>query len=160
MTAYIRDAACNWQTVNNMYSQFVSQTEINGTGISNVTLAGQILKYDDGTCANYPPGANNTNTLITVSAITGQCLVPLVGGDSVATNPGPRPPGGLYNCADHMPLVNGSNATSFIKHIEDRCANTAQGCADGHVDNFYSGQTCFGVGDLPGSPYWTADTQQ
>lgn len=165
MTAYINDngAACNWQTVT-LRSQFVSQTENTGTGVSDVSMGNQVLKFDDGkTCyGNKPANANSTNILRAVSIIDGQCLVQLVGGDSTATNPGPRILGSQYNCADHMPLVNSSNANAFIKHIEDQCANTTDGCADGHVDNYSSSQACSAraVGDLPGSPYWTADDQK
>jgi hypothetical protein len=162
MTAYIHDAACNWQTVT-LRSTFVSQSENTGTGVSDVSLANQVLKYDDGSCAgNRPANANSTNTLRTVASITGQCNVTLTGGDSTATNPGPQILGSQYNCADHMPLVNGTNVNSFIKHIEDQCSNTAAGCADGHVDDYSSSQACSAnaVGDLPGSPYWTADDQQ
>ncbi len=78
----------------------------------------------------------------------------------MATNPGPfysNP----YGCADNLELVNSSNQNAYLKHVADQCANTSQGCADGHMDNYSSTQACSGraVGDLPGSPYWTVDDQ-
>lgn len=154
-TAYLYTSSCQWQTVT-LRSQFVSQAEINGTGIS---LNYGVLKYDDGRCASsYPQGANSGNSFLKVSSVTGQCNTALVGGDSVATNPGPfysNP----YGCGDNLQLVNSSNQNSYLKHVADQCANTTQGCADGHMDNFNSTPACSGVGDLPGSPYWTVDDQ-
>lgn len=48
---------------------------------------------------------------------------------------------------------------SYLKHVEDQCANTANGCADGHMDDYSATQQCSGVTDLQGSPYWTVDDQ-
>ena len=157
-TAYLYDGSCNWQTVT-LRSQFVSQTEINGTGVS--TTYG-VLKYDDGRCnANRPAGSTTGNSLLRVSSIAGQCNTTLTGGDSVATQPGPRDAITPHNCGDNMVLVNGSNANAFLKHVADRCANTATGCQDRHVDNYNSSAACNprAFGDLPGSPYWTVNSR-
>ena len=106
---------------------------------------------------NRPSGSTASNSLQEVSSITGQCNEPLIGGDSVATYPGPNDSGSKFNCDDNVELVNGSNVNSYLKHIRDRCLL----CSDGHVDNYSSTQACSGraVGDLPGSPYWTVDDQ-
>ncbi len=103
----------------------------------------------------HPP----TNSLRKVSANTGQCNAALVGGDSVATYPGPNDKGSKYNCGDDLTLVNAYNQNSYKKHVNDRCAGTAAGCLDGHMDNYSSSQACSGraVNDLPFSPLWTVD---
>ena len=148
-------SSCTWQA-QTLRSGFVSQTELNGSGRS---INYGWLKYDDGRCkSSYPSGANTSNSLLQVSSITGQCGTTLVGGDSVATNPGPYY-SNPYACGDNLELVNGSNQNAYLKHVEDQCANTAQGCADGHMDDYSAAQQCSGVTDLPGSPYWTVDDQ-
>ncbi|HKO04522.1 MAG TPA: hypothetical protein VJW51_07220 [Candidatus Acidoferrales bacterium] len=50
---------------------------------------------------------------------------------------------------------------AYLKHVADQCANTAQGCLDGHMDNYNSSQACSwrAFNDLPGSPYWTVDAK-
>ena len=123
-------------------------------------MANGALKYDLGSCnSTRPPGSNSANTVYAVNSITGQCGVTLVGSYSQATQPGPNDPGSKFNCGDDTSLVDSGNSNRYMKHIEDRCANTAQGCADGHIDNYSSTQLCSGslVGDLPGSPLWTVD---
>jgi hypothetical protein len=153
-TAYIYDSSCNFQTVT-LSSKFVSQAELNGTGVS---IGYGVLKYDNGSCngsPNRPTGATSANTLRKVASVTGQCNVALTGGDSVATYPGPNDPGSEFNCSDDVTLVDGGNQSAYHKHVEDRCPL----CSDGHIDNYSSVQACSSsaVGDLPGSPYWTVD---
>lgn len=59
-----------------------------------------------------------------------------------------------------MQLVTNSNGqNAYLKHILDASANTPQGCADGHVDDFNAGPVCAGLTDLPGTPFWTVDDQ-
>jgi hypothetical protein len=159
-TAYVFNANCQFTQVQ-LKSDFVSQTETNGTGIPIHSQQYPVLKYDDGRCKsspNKPPGADSTNSLLKVSSITGQCNHILTGGDAIATQPGPYY-ANPYLCDDNVELVNNSNQTSYHKHVEDQCPNTAQGCADHHMDNYSSAQGCTGrdVGDLPGTPYWTID---
>ena len=157
--AYVYDASCNWSQTQ-LRSDFMTQTTINGTGIR--VSNGGILKYDSGLCnSNRPAGSTASNSYLMVNSVTGSCGSPLTGGDAVATFLGPRDSGTPYGCGDNMILVNSSNVRAFLKHVLDRCAGTAQGCADGHVDNYNGSPWCSGasIGDLPGSPYWTADTQ-
>jgi hypothetical protein len=153
---YLATTSCVW-TTDSLSSQFVSQVEINGSGIS--AKHGPV-KYDLGSCPNRPAGSTSSNTLYLVPSITGQCNVPLVGGDSQATYPGPKDAGSKFNCGDDTTLVDAGNVNRYMKHIEDRCAGTAQGCLDGHIDNYSSAQGCSpkAVGyDLPLSPLWTVD---
>jgi len=158
-TAYLYTLpACQWSTAQ-LKSDFVSQTEENGSG---VTLNSGDVQADSGkNCnSNRPQGSNTSNSFVSVSSLLGQCGKPLVGGDSVATNPGPNVPGSPYNCGDNMELVNGNNQNSYLKHVLDQCSSDPKkGCGDGHVDDFSSTQQCSGLGDLPGSPYWSVDDQ-
>ena len=136
-------------------SDFVSQTYINGTGVSQ---SHGILKYST-SCTNYPPGANSQNSFLTVSNITGACNSTMTGGVSVATYPSPKV-GNPYGCGDNALLVTSSNTNEAVKDVVDYCPACSGGFngTNGHIDDYSSSQACSGngVGDL--GNYWTADT--
>jgi hypothetical protein len=154
--AWTYDNSCTFTAVQ-LKSDFVSQTEVNGTG---ALLHYGILKFDDGSCAgHYPPGANSSNSLRPVSSITGSCNTVLVGGDAVATNPNPVLITS-YKCGDNILLVTAGNGNQALKHALDYCpaCNTGYNGTNGHIDDYSSTQACSAhqVGDY--GNFWTADT--
>lgn len=156
-TAWLFNSACQFAPVP-LKSDFVVQTEVNGTGSS---LKYGILKFDDGSCkSHYPAGANSSNSLRPVSSITGACNTVLVAGDAVATNPSPNA-GTLYHCADDILLVTSSNTNQAIKHSADYCTSCASGFngTNGHIDDYSAAQACTakGVGDY--GNFWSANTK-
>lgn len=153
-TAWKFTAGCTFTQIQ-LRSDFVSQTYINGTGVS---LSNGILKYST-SCSNYPPGANAQNSFLSVSNITGACNTTLQGGVSVATYPSPNV-GNPYGCGDNILLVTSSNSNQAIKDAADYCPACSSGFngTNGHIDDFSSNQACTGNGVGDYGNYWTADT--
>lgn len=153
-TAWTFNSSCTFTQVS-LKSDFVSQTYINGTGVSQ---SHGILKYSK-SCTNYPQGANSQNSFLTVSSITGACNTTMVGGVSVATYPSPNV-GNPYGCGDDILLVTSSNTNEAVKNAADYCPACSGGFngTNGHIDDYSSSQACSGnaVGDL--GNFWTADT--
>jgi hypothetical protein len=153
-TAWTFNSSCTF-TQTSLKSDFLSQTYINGTGISQ---SHGILKYST-SCTNYASGANVQNSFLTVSSITGACNTAMSGGVSVATYPSPNV-GNPYGCGDNALLVTSSNTNEAIKDVADYCPACSGGLngTNGHIDDYSSSQACSGgaVGDL--GNFWTADT--
>ncbi len=158
MTAYTFDSSCHFTTVS-LNSTFVSQTELNGTGVSNNH---GVLKYDDRSCsAHYPTGANHNNSLRPVNSITGSCNMTLMNNDTVATFPNPAVIGGTFVCQDDILLVTSGNANQAVKHVGDSCpaCNSQFNGTNGHIDDYTSNHACqiHAINDY--GNFWTADTQ-
>jgi hypothetical protein len=139
-TAWVFNGGCTFTQVS-LKSDFVSQTYINGTGVS---LDNGILRYST-SCTNYPSGANSQNSFLTVSSITGACNTTLVGGVSVATYPSPNV-GNPYGCGDNILLVTSSNTNEALKDVADYCPACSSQFygTNGHIDDYSSSQACSG----------------
>jgi hypothetical protein len=157
-TAWIFNTSCNFTQVS-LKSDFVTQTYINGSGVS---LNYGSLQYNSGSLCSgsYPTGANTTNSFLQVTNIDGSCGTTVVGGDSVATYPNPAIVGGTYVCGDNILLVTSANTNQAIKHVADYCPACSAGFngTNGHIDNYNSSQACsaHNLGDY--GNFWTADT--
>ena len=151
-------SSCSFKPIS-LRSDFISQVYINGTGVSG---SYGILKYTPGTknqCA-YPAGANDSNTFLQVSSITGSCNT-MLDTSSVATNPNPVTDVTTFGCHDNLSLVTSANQLqSPLKFPEDFCfaCNSGFNGTNGHIDNYSSNPSCSGhsVGDY--GNFWTADS--
>ena len=149
--------ACNFTAVN-LVSSFVSQVNINGTGISTangILKAGAATSLRRSCRGHFPPGATLANSLLQVNAVIGSCNTALVAGSSVATHASL----GLA-CGDGLELVQTNNANLAAKERDDTCPACSGGFqgADGHIDSYSANQACsgHGVGDL--GRFWTVQT--
>ncbi len=158
-------------------SQFIQQTWINGTGISNkhgylknaaAFHLGDANHYGEG-CTNYPDdaigyGEQTGNTFVQVPAqVTGKCgeLVPgeSAAGPTIALS-GVKPVG----CNYMLNLDTGDHTTYTTRTITDICPDCNKlklnFGADGHVDSYTGSDACTGHDvnhDLPGSPFYTSN---
>jgi hypothetical protein len=150
-------SGCHFNPIT-LKSDFSSQVYLNGTGSSSNY---GILKYTPGRanqCA-YPAGADDSNTFLQVTSITGSCNKTL-DTSSVATYPNPVTDVTTFGCGDNLALITSANAQQARKYPEDYCPSCNSGFnnTNGHIDNYSTNQACssHAVGNY--GNYWTADT--
>ena len=143
-------------------SDFVYQTVLNGTGMSN---AYGLLKPLGITNARrlcgkgLPPGASSENTFVQVSTVTGSCNTQIAADHSVATFPNPNGANGtLYLvCDDSLNLDESDNTTDYTRGVADKCP----ACAGGHhIDSYTDNTACEAhgaIGDL--GNFYTSTTR-
>ena len=143
--AFIVTGNCNFSQTT-LKSDFQSQTNLNGTGMTDSQNAGVLLHTGTG-CSNFPPGANSSNSFTQVSSVTGSCGTTLAG-DSVAVFPNPNPPGPNTACGDTHQLVTTSDTNLTQKSSQDYCpsCNTDFRGTAGHIDDYSTANNCF-IGD-------------
>lgn len=147
-------AKCAFKAIN-LKPTFASQTDLNGTGL---TAEGQLVHTNTGNrcSANYPVGADSSNTFYLISSVTGACRN-VMADTNVAVYPNPYN-GGTYSCDDQLLYVapkTNANVGSLVE-VEDycpACRRHAAGTSD-HVDNYYDNNSCT-ASSLPN--YWEAD---
>ena len=150
-----------------MGSQFISQTQKNGTGVSSGY--GVLKAYYAGARNICSPGANDdgSHTFFAVDTggksitkITGTCNKILSDGTGL-TNPlvNNNPPAGTlatypvdsrYVCSDQIMMVDAGSDTYDLRMVQDSCPGCGPGSYGGtawpgtvaHIDTFNSSETC------------------
>ena len=126
-------------------SEFMSQTTLNGTGMSLLNgLLKAALAINE---CSYPaaygslPAGNQNNTYYLVPSVTGKCNKSLTDQTSIATNPDPTTDiSGKWQCKDSVLAVNNNNQqVGPIKQVLDLCPACS---TPGHVDTYSSSQKC------------------
>jgi hypothetical protein len=145
---------CNFEEVQ-LKSDFVSQVQLNGTGKSEgygILKAGAATSLKKSCKGKFPDGADQNNSFVQVSSVTGACNKVLVPNDSIAMNP--------YNptwkCGNKFLLVTTpGDANKGTRTNQDKCP----ACTDDHIDNYTDVEKCSAheVGDL--GKFWTVQTK-
>jgi hypothetical protein len=164
ITAFVVNSSCTF-TQTALKSDFVSQTNINGTGtsVSYGLLKPARITIEPTLCKNVkkPVGATGGITFYEVPTVTGSCNTTMVPGSSVATFPNPATAGGNdAQCGDSILLVKRPDVVEAIKSVDDycpACSGDFRG-TNGHIDNYVASQACkaHAVRDL--GNFWTTDT--
>ncbi len=160
---YVFDRSSCTYISGQLNSQFVSKTQLNGTGMSinygllkplGSTNAGKLCK------GKLPAGASSLNTFVQVSTVTGSCNTAITANHSVATWPNPNgkeEPPALLLCKDSLNLDNSDNTTAYTRVVADKCPACIDG---GHIDSYTDNQACDAhgaIGDL--GNYYTSTTR-
>ena len=159
--AYVVDAipACTF-TKTTLKSDFVSQTQLNGTGktVSHGLVQSAAAVNLIARCAGkVPAGATTSNSFLKVTAVVGACRMPLVADVSVASYESAS----TTNCGMTIALIDRATKATFQsnRRRDDQCpaCRSFPSGTDGHIDSFSSTERCStDVGNL--GNYWTIRT--
>jgi len=142
------DRSCTYTYNVTFASDFVSQTNINGTGSS--LEFGLVAPYNSTYLKKnwcyLPSGAsaNGTNTFVKINSVMGSCHKTLFPDVTVAVSPNHTFASSRLKCADQVLLLNSSGQADSIKIVLDDCP----GCSsqfngtNGHIDSFVGSPTC------------------
>ncbi len=159
---YVFDRSSCTYISGQLNSDFVIQTALNGTGMS---VNYGLLKPIGATNARklckgmLPQKANNANTFVRVTAVTGSCNTAITSNHSVATYPNPNDANAdpLLACKDSLTLDQADNTTAYTLVVADKCP----ACIDGsHIDSYTDNQACEAhgaIGDL--GKFYTSTTR-
>ena len=123
-------------------SGFAAAVVRNGSGR---TASRQLIQYY--TQCSYPPGANANNSFLVVTQVTGACVKPLTGEQSVARNADSilNQPSALQ-CNDGLQRVDSTSGTNQgTETVLDSCSGCGVGTymgTSGHVDEYRSSTAC------------------
>jgi hypothetical protein len=142
-----------------MNPTFLSQVNLNGTGVTSGNVILKSYAATSQSCQNMPPGGvvNSKrqvgNTFQVVPSVTGQCNKTLYSGTGLPTNPGAQDPSPKFSCSSKVLLVNSGGQTSSIKAVQDywpACSGDFRGQL-AHIGTYTSWPACDGhsIGDLP-----------
>lgn len=143
---------------------FISQTSLNGTGLSASVPNGFLHTFGKGpsptlwsVCKNSIPqggnletGSGNGNIFVLVPKVAGSCSRTLVNNATLATNPFPTALG-TWQCDDPVMLFDPRNAADSVKLVEDGCPACSGGFGGdqqsdpntvAHIDTYTSSPGC------------------
>lgn len=145
--------SCNFEQVP-LKSDFLAQTLLNGTGRSEsfgLVKPGVATSVKKRCKGKFPDGANESNSYVQVSSVTGSCNKILQANKTIAMNPyNPT-----FKCGNRFLLVSTSgDVNKGTRTNQDSCP----GCTDDHIDNYTDVEHCTShdVGDL--GVFWTVQT--
>lgn len=143
-------SSCTYES-DNFRAMFVSQTQLNGTGVS---INWGLLKPLGATAArklcnksSLPPNASSANTFVEVDDITGSCNLPIYANHSVATYPNPAILSSQLQCNLHnsLNLDVSTNSQFATRAVADLCP----ACKDGHhIDSWTPNEACQAHGSI------------
>jgi len=135
---------CDHQT-NNLITQFINQSWLNGSGKATNLYYGYHTEQNAQWCINhgYLPGDASGKSFAFEPRIIPYCGSSYsLGTDTVAWNFSSTT---TLDCGDQVLIVGYGSSPGTVKTVTDRCADVSQnpnGCSDAQLDNYTTGAAC------------------